>query len=64
MLNQRGIRLMDRSAECHVADVLIIDLHPQTVLIRRRLEVPGKVGETFAIDCSIIRTIAGGATRT
>jgi len=43
-----------------VADVLIIDLHPQTVLIRRRLEVPGKVGETFAIDCALDYTYDRG----
>lgn len=33
------------AARCHVADVLIIGFHPQTVLIRLRLELRAKLGK-------------------
>jgi len=48
-----------------VADVLIIDLRSQTVLIRRRLELAGaKLGKLSRSTArSIIRRIAGGATK-
>lgn len=36
---------MDRSQKCHVADVLIIDFHLQTALIRLRLELRLKLGK-------------------